>query len=68
EDNPINLKVIQHQLSRLGYQALVATNGQEAVNLVTESANKLTDPSSSSTDSPSNHHAEISLILMDCAM
>ncbi|CAG8469859.1 7187_t:CDS:2 [Acaulospora colombiana] len=63
EDNPINLRVIQHQLTRLGYQSLSATNGQEAVNLLAELANYLDDP-----NSPSNHRAEISLILMDCAM
>ncbi|CAG8701621.1 18508_t:CDS:2, partial [Acaulospora morrowiae] len=68
EDNPINLKVIQHQLMRLGYQSLSATNGQEAVNLVTEAANHSKDKNSSSIDSPLNSHEEISLILMDCTM
>ncbi|CAI2172268.1 11427_t:CDS:10 [Funneliformis geosporum] len=53
EDNPINLKVIQHQLSKLGYQTIAATNGQEAVNLI---------------QAESGHSGRISLILMDCAM
>ncbi|CAJ0906946.1 11923_t:CDS:10 [Entrophospora sp. SA101] len=34
EDNPINLRVIQHQLIKLGYPSLTATNGQEAVDIV----------------------------------
>lgn len=59
EDNPINLRVIQHQLAKLGYPTLSATNGQEAVNLIeAEIAN-----STPTDDSP-----RISLILMDCAM
>ncbi|KAG9288146.1 hypothetical protein G9A89_000941 [Geosiphon pyriformis] len=56
EDNPINLKVIQHQLSKLGYQCLSATNGQEAVNLMQGDLD-----SSIGSD-------RVSLILMDCAM
>ncbi|CAG8479199.1 29179_t:CDS:2 [Gigaspora margarita] len=62
EDNPINLKVIQHQLSKLGYPSLCATNGQEAVNLI---ESEYSNYSSTSEDSNSGR---ISLILMDCAM
>ncbi|CAG8820901.1 8463_t:CDS:2, partial [Gigaspora rosea] len=62
EDNPINLKVIQHQLSKLGYPSLCATNGQEAVNLIE------TEYSNSSSTSEDSNSGRISLILMDCAM
>ncbi|KAF0366923.1 PAS domain S-box protein [Gigaspora margarita] len=62
EDNPINLKVIQHQLSKLGYPSLCATNGQEAVNLI---ESEYSNYSSTSEDS---NPGRISLILMDCAM
>ena len=31
EDNAVNLEVIQQMLSRLGFSAAVATNGQEAL-------------------------------------
>ncbi|CAG8514965.1 16989_t:CDS:10 [Dentiscutata heterogama] len=62
EDNPINLKVIQHQLSKLGYPSLCATNGQEAVNLIESEYSNYT-----STSEDSNP-GRISLILMDCAM
>ncbi|CAG8566731.1 8368_t:CDS:2, partial [Racocetra persica] len=65
EDNPINLKVIQHQLSKLGYPSLCATNGQEAVNLIeSEYSNYSQDASSSDESNP----GRIALILMDCAM
>ncbi|CAI2162842.1 17492_t:CDS:2 [Funneliformis geosporum] len=73
EDNPINLKVIKHQLSKLGYPTLSATNGQEAINLVeAEYANLPSDHNSSSLDGNLNNSSDtssrISLILMDCAM
>ncbi|CAB4429500.1 unnamed protein product [Rhizophagus irregularis] len=59
EDNPINLRVIQHQLAKLGYPTLSATNGQEAVNVIeAEIANS----------TPNDESPRISLILMDCAM
>nr|CAG8454895.1 11465_t:CDS:10 [Entrophospora candida] len=74
EDNPINLKVIQHQLTKLGYQSLSATNGQEAVNLMKSECmdspdDNVYDGESAglSSDSDSNYN-KISLILMDCAM
>ncbi|CAG8598945.1 4607_t:CDS:2, partial [Acaulospora morrowiae] len=70
EDNPINLKVIQHQLTKLGYRSLSATNGQEAVNLINNFVNHSNegDPSSSSPNLPSDCREKISLVLMDCAM
>ncbi|CAG8484927.1 10821_t:CDS:10 [Funneliformis caledonium] len=78
EDNPINLKVIQHQLSKLGYQTIAATNGQEAVNIIQAECNNADEKSSQIitkghySASSSSHIAvdsgRISLILMDCAM
>ncbi|GBB92369.1 hypothetical protein RclHR1_00200002 [Rhizophagus clarus] len=62
EDNPINLKVIQHQLEKLGYPSLSATNGQEAVNLIQAEYSDINEESSKEISS------KISLILMDCAM
>ncbi|CAG8637592.1 3186_t:CDS:2 [Ambispora gerdemannii] len=61
EDNPINLKVIQHQLSKLGYQSLSATNGLEAVNLIKAELE-------SSQQEGTTSKTRVSLILMDCAM
>ncbi|CAG8509044.1 666_t:CDS:10, partial [Acaulospora colombiana] len=70
EDNPINLKVIQHQLTKLGYKSLSAINGKEAIDLVTEFANHLNNKntSTSSSNLHSDNYENISLILMDCAM
>ncbi|RIA99503.1 hypothetical protein C1645_869890 [Glomus cerebriforme] len=71
EDNPINLRVIQHQLEKLGYPSLSATNGQEAVNLIQSEYSNIIGESSSSSSSPSvskEISPRISLILMDCAM
>ncbi|KAG9305216.1 hypothetical protein G9A89_010724 [Geosiphon pyriformis] len=62
EDNPINLKVIQHQLTKLGYKSLTATNGQEAVKLIEDYCTNSVE-----SDGLANHN-KISLILMDCAM
>ncbi|CAJ0767160.1 16309_t:CDS:2, partial [Entrophospora sp. SA101] len=66
--------VIQHQLTKLGYQSLSATNGQEAVNLMKSECmdspdDNIYDGESAglSSDSDSNYN-KISLILMDCAM
>ncbi|CAG8447513.1 9833_t:CDS:2 [Acaulospora colombiana] len=67
EDNPINLKVLQHQLTKLGYQSISATNGQEAVDLITDFTTHSNNEGSSSSPH-SSHHEKISLILMDCAM
>ncbi|KAG9302547.1 hypothetical protein G9A89_007251 [Geosiphon pyriformis] len=63
EDNPINLKVLQHQLKALGYQSICATNGQEAVNILQRELG-------ASIDSAEvlNQQNRVSLILMDCAM
>jgi CheY-like chemotaxis protein len=36
EDNPINQKVVQNSLSRIGLQSMSLTNGLEAVNAVTQ--------------------------------
>ncbi|CAG8480265.1 7235_t:CDS:10 [Ambispora leptoticha] len=61
EDNPINMRVLQHQLSKLGYQTLSATNGLEAVNLVKAELE-------ASQQDGTTHKTRVSLILMDCAM
>ncbi|RIA84037.1 hypothetical protein C1645_832863 [Glomus cerebriforme] len=69
EDNPINLQVIQHQLAKLGYPTLSATNGQEAVNVMeAELANITPIDDSDNLSDKSNTSPRISLILMDCAM
>jgi CheY-like chemotaxis protein len=34
EDNPVNQRVVERLLSRMGYQCDVVTNGEEAVNAV----------------------------------
>ncbi|KAG9307824.1 hypothetical protein G9A89_023389 [Geosiphon pyriformis] len=62
EDNPINMKVILHQLTKLGYQSLSATNGQEAIDIV---QGEIGDSIDSDVSTPKTR---ISLILMDCAM
>ncbi|CAB4483024.1 hypothetical protein RhiirA5_503824 [Rhizophagus irregularis] len=66
EDNPINLKVIQHQLKKLGYPSLSATNGQEAVHLI--QAEYSGESSNLSLSLAKEFPTKISLILMDCAM
>ncbi|CAG8453807.1 11878_t:CDS:10 [Diversispora eburnea] len=63
EDNPVNLKVILHQLSKLGYQTLSATNGQEALNLIEKEFGDLSNEGNFKSES-----SKISLILMDCMM
>ncbi|CAG8456003.1 7390_t:CDS:2 [Funneliformis mosseae] len=60
-------KFIKHQLSKLGYPTLSATNGQEAVNLVEAEYAKLPSDHNSSSNPP-EPPLRISLILMDCAM
>ncbi|RHZ80261.1 hypothetical protein Glove_138g49 [Diversispora epigaea] len=63
EDNPVNLKVILHQLSKLGYRTLSAINGQEALNLIEKEFGDLSNEENFKSAS-----SKISLILMDCMM
>lgn len=43
EDEPIQLKLIEHMVKQLGYHALTAPGGKEAINLITSDQGKYID-------------------------
>ena len=67
DDNALNIRVIQRQLDRCGYDAIVATNGQECVDIVKAFRGrgvKYAPGGSSSAPAP----GRLDLILMDLNM